>query len=275
MQTTIKLKYFSRILFIFGVFFITVFFSDWYSGPFFFNRNYRVLKFILCIIVPILTALFNFIQEKNLRFISKTTPVIMSCFICFFLLFNFLGIEQFRFYQMASLYHIAYALVCIFSVFAAATIIAARKKEDIGYSEFYNDFFLGYLPVIIMLYILVYFKYRTNSNDYTVNMLPFNGEIKTLFSDFQSLAAMRSIGNIAFYTTATLTAARFIKKKTALFSFAASFGLCILTEAMQGLFSIGDTDIDDIILNGIGALAGALIYMFVIEKLRRKEVCSE
>ena len=275
MKTTRALKILSRILFFFGVFFIVVFFSDWFSGPFFFNRNYRVLKFILCVTVPLLTVLFNFIQEKKLRFISKTAPIIMSSFICFFLLFNFLGIEQFRFYQTASLYHIAYALVCIFSVFAVATIIAARNNGEAGYPEFFNDFFLGYLPVLIMLYVLFYINYRELGGEYEVNLIPFRGEIKKHFLMPSAFYVMRTIGNIAFYSSITLTAARFIKKNTAIYAFLVGFLLCAVTEFAQGILSVGDADIDDIILNSTGALIGALIYKLIIEKIIKRAAIQD
>ena len=275
MKATINKTLLSRILFFASVFFITVFFSDWFGGVFFFNRNYRVLKFILCVLVPFLTVIFNYKAEKSLKFVGRSSIIISFSFILFFLLFNFLGIEQFRFYQTASLYHIAYALVCLFSVFACATAIAMKNKEDNSYPKFYNDFFSGYFPVMIMLYILFYFKYRTSGLGYTVNIIPFQGEIKTLFSAFSSQTLMRSLGNIAFYSSIALCAARFIKKHTAPLCFAVSFGVCLLTELSQGIFSIGDADVDDIILNGLGALIGALLYSFVIRDLRSEKLCLE
>jgi glycopeptide antibiotics resistance protein len=198
----------------------------------------------------------------------------MSCFIVFFILFNTLGVEQFRFYQTVSLYHIVYALICLFTVFATATVIA-EKNENTSYAEFYNDFFLGYLFVMIMLYYLFYYEYRTSSDDFIINLIPFHGEIKTVFKDFTSQTVMRTLGNIAYYSTVALTVSRFIKKHTALSGFLVAFLLCVITELVQGIFKTGDADIDDIILNGVGALIGALIYKFVIEKLRRKEICSE
>ena len=275
MKTTINNKLLSRNLFFSAVFFITVFFSDWYGGAFYFNRSFRIIKYILCVLVPFLTVRFNFRQERNLKFISKSTVIIMSSFVCFFILFNLLKVKQFSFDEMASLYHIAYALVCIFSVFAAATAVAKRETDDIGYARFYDDFFLGYLPMLVLLYFLFYANYRTQATQYTVNLVPFQGEIKTVLNDFSSLTVMRTLGNIAFYSTIALCASRFIKKHTALFSFLLPFALCILTELVQGLFSKGDADIDDVLLNGFGAIIGALIYRFVIQDLRRRELCSE
>ena len=274
MKATINNKLLSRNLFFSTVFFITVFFADGFSSLFFMNLKYRTLKLILCVLIPILTTYFNFRMEKSLKFIGKSSAIIMCCFVFFFTLFSLLDIGAFSFNDIASLFHLSYALICLFTVFAVSTFLA-EKNEKSDYNEFYNNFFLGYVPVAIMLYGLLYFNYRANDFEYTVNFIPFRGEIKTLFSMFSVHTAMRSIGNFAFYSTIALCVSRFIKKHTALLSFLLPFALCVLSEAAQGIFSIGDADIDDIILNGLGALIGALIYKLFIEKIRRKELCSE
>lgn len=274
MKTTRSLKTLSRILLFFGVFFITVFFSDWFWGPFYFNRNYRVLKYILCVAVPVLTVIFNYIQEeKSLKFAGKSTAICMSCFVLSFLIFNAMNIPQFSFSEMSSLFHISYALVCVFSVFLTATIISLLKGHE-SFGGFYNDFFLGYIPMLALLYFLFYSNYRMGEMSYSVNLVPFKGEIQRVLSSDNELTVLRSCGNIAFYSTVSLTLTRFLNKKAALWSFVFALGLSIITELVQGLFSIGDADIDDIILNGLGALIGALIYKILVESLRRKVICS-
>ncbi len=274
MKTTSYLKTISRILFFVCVFFIVVFFADWFWGPFFFNRDYRVLKYCLSVVVPAGLTVFNYKTEKSLKFIGYSMIIVMSSFVLGFLAFNYLKISPFLFREISSLYHITYALVASFSVFTAATVIAHIEKTDYGF--FYNSFFLGYVPMMIMLYALLYFVYRnTETMQYTVNLIPFQGELKNLFGGFNTLSAMRTLGNIAYYSTISLTAARFFKKTRALFAFWAPFALCVVSEAVQGIFSIGDADIDDIILNSLGALIGALIYKFFIEKLRRNNQCLE
>ncbi|MBE6742265.1 MAG: hypothetical protein E7570_08210 [Ruminococcaceae bacterium] len=129
--------------------------------------------------------------------------------------------------------------------------------------------------MLITLYALLYINYRSFDAQYVVNFVPFSGEIKNLLTELTPLSIMRSVGNVAYYATLALTAARFTKKHRAAFAFIIPFALCILTEAAQGIFNIGDADIDDIILNSLGALIGALIYKFVIEKARRNSLCSE
>ena len=276
MQSTRVLKLLSRIVFFVCVFFITVCFADWFWGPFFLNKDYRVLKYIICVFLPASLTAINYYFEKSLNFIAQSMVVINSFFVIGLLVFNLFGISAFSFNEMSSLYHISYALICIFSVFAAATLIAnLNKNKDVDYAFFYNAFFTGYIPVMITLYILLYFNYRATAFDYTVNFIPFKGEFSNLTGGFSSLGVMRTVGNIAYYSTVALTAARFAKKHTVAASFLSAFILCVLSEAYQGIFHMGDADIDDIILNSLGALIGALIYKFFVEKLRRKDLCSE
>lgn len=276
MPTTSFYKILSRVLFFAGVFFITLLFADWPSGPFFLNSSYRVLKLILCVIVPAGTTVFNYQQEKSLNFIGKSMIIIMSFFVIGFFVCNLLRMSAFMLNEIGSLYHIIYALICDFTVFTSATIISLKEKnKKTDYESFYNSFFLGYLPMLITLYALLYINYRSFDAQYVVNFVPFRGEIKNLLTDITPFGIMRSVGNVAYYATLALTAARFTKKHRAAVAFIIPFALCILTEAAQGIFNIGDADIDDIILNSLGALIGALIYKFVIEKARRNSLCSE
>ena len=276
MQTTRYLKIFSRILFFVCVFFIVVFFADWFSGPFFLNRNYRTLKYAISVFVPAGLTVFNLKYEKSLRFIGNSMIIVMSFFVIGIFVFNLIGIYAFSLEEMSSLYHLTYGLIGSFSVFITATALAHIKgSEKTEYEFFYNAFFLGYTPMMITLYVLLYFYYRMGNLQYGVNLVPFCGEIKNLVNDFTSLTIMRSVGNIAYYTTLSLAAAKYFKKKQTLFAFLIPFIICVLTETAQGLFQLGDADIDDIILNSLGALIGALIYKFFIEKLRRPSLCSE
>ena len=277
MKTTRELKILSRALFFAGVFFIVVFFSDWFSGPFFFNRNFRALKCILCVIYPALTSLFNIIQEKTLGFLKNSSVVILSSFVVGLFVFSLMGIHQFMLSETATLFHITYALICVFTLFftvAFAAYFGLTSAED--FEDYFNAFFIAYVPMLVTIYFLLYVNYRDSSADFVINFVPLKGEISNVLKNHDDFTIMRSLGNVAFYSTISLTAAKFIKKHSALWAFAVPFFISVITEFAQGVFSVGDADIDDIILNGLGALAGALIYRFLIEKIiRRKDLCSE
>ena len=276
MQTTSCLKILSRILFFVCVFFIVVFFADWFSGPFFLNMKYRALKYVLSVFVPAGLTVLNYRFEKTLSFIANSMIIIMSFFVIGFLVLNTLGVHAFEFRETSSLYHITYALIGSFSVFFTATAVAhIEKSEEAGYEFFYNAFFVGYTPMMISLYVLLYFNYREPDMAYSVNLIPFRGEFRNLIVYFAPLTVMRTVGNIAYYSTISLCAAKFAKKHQTLFAFLVPFSVSVLTEAVQGLFRIGDADIDDIILNSLGALIGALVYKYFVEKIRRNNLCSE
>lgn len=276
MKTTRTLKIVSRILFFCSVFFITVFFADWFSGPFFFNRNYRAIKYILSFFAPALVTVFNYAAEKSFRFIGKTTAVIMSAFVVGLIIFNILKMPAFSVNEVSSLFHLTYALVCVFTVLLVCTVIALiDKSRASGFGEFYNDFFSGYVPVFITLYILFYALYRYGGIEYGVNLIPFRGEIKTVFENSEPLSVLKTFGNIAFYSTLALTAPRFFTKRGTALAVIIPFAISVATEIVQGLFSVGDADIDDVILNTLGAVIGAIIYKFIIENLRRDEECLE
>ncbi|MBQ9531018.1 MAG: VanZ family protein [Eubacterium sp.] len=276
MKSTRNLVILSRALFFICVLFIVLFFADGLRGPFFLNQNFRALKCILCLLVPAATTLFNMKVEKSLKFLSNAIVIIMCFFVVGFFLCNLFGVPQFVISETCSIFHILYALVSIFTVFLTVTFVCSYdKKTNYGYDLFFKNFFIGYIPVLIMLYVLVYFDYRTGGTNYIINLIPFRGEIKTLFSQFSSFAILRTLGNIFYYSTVSLTAARFAKKRGALVGFFSAFLLSLLSEVFQVLFNMGDADIDDILLNSLGALIGALVYKFIIEKLRRQKICSE
>lgn len=276
MKTTRKLKILSQILFFFCNFFIVVFFSDGFSGPFFFNRKYRILKYILCFIVPVLTTLFNILQEKSLSSTKNSSVIIISSFVVGLLLFNLLGIGQFLLSETATINHIAYALVCVFSIFLTVTLCAYKELIGAGeYEDFFRTFFIAYAPMMITVYFLFYVNYRDLAMDYSVNLIPFKGEIRDLLFNREVFNPMRSLGNVAFYTTVFLAFSSYFKKHCALLGFAAAFAISVLSEIIQGVLSFGDADIDDVLLNSFGALIGVLIYKYLIEKIRRKNICSE
>ena len=179
--------------------------------------------------------------------------------------------------ETATLYHISYALICVFTLFFTVALAAYFKLTSAReFEDYFNAFFIAYLPMLVTIYFLLYVNYRDNSVDFIINYVPFKGEISNVMKNHDSFTIMRTIGNIAFYSTISLTASKFFKKHSALCAFAVPFLVSVITEAAQGIFSKGDADIDDIILNGLGALIGALIYKFLIEKIiRRNEICSE
>lgn len=279
MKTTRALKYPLRILFFACVFFTEICFVDTWHMPFFLNSKYKALKIILCVVLPLLSSILCYLCEKDFKYIGRASAVIMSLFAVFYLI-DQLTVKYIAHHgDFVVIFHLCYALISGFSVFAACTIIKIfTKNKNNGYAAFYNDFFIGFGIMFVFIFIMIYFVLRDYSGTagYTLNLKPFSGELKA-FTSVQLLKMkskyfiIRSIGNVLFYTAMAPLAARFVKKHKCIAAILIPFCISILSETFQFIFSCGDADIDDVILNTAGAAIGALLYKFIINPLLNTE----
>lgn len=272
------LVFVSRVLF-FASFFLTActFCESWHM-PFMFNDGYKLLKIILAFVLPFGTLVINYRAERSLRFAGRASAVIMALFVILYYADKYtLGyIACYGDFMVP--YHFAYSMISFFSVFAAACICSeSDKKSFSGFSDFFDNFFKGYFLAFIFIFIQVYFVLRQyNSSPASISLVPGCGEIGRivhLFSDIKgnALALMRSAGNIMVYATAPLLIAAFDKKKRILPMLAVPFAVSIAAEAFQYILKCGDTDIDDVILNTLGAVLGVVLYKCIIEKIIERD----
>lgn len=275
MRTTKVYQTISKILLFLGVFFTTVCFVDTWRMPFFLNADYKLIKFILCAAIPFLLTALYYSISRDFVFIGKACAVNMALFIVFYLI-DSISIKWISCYgSFMIILHLAYALVSVFSVFICCMLICLvqkKKNQPTGeFKKFYNDYFLGFVFMLTFIFILIYFVIRDyHSNEYIVNLIPFKGELYDfIFKPFNTLTAVRTVGNVLFYSAMSLCVIRFCKNKKYQYLFAVFIPSCvsILCEASQYLFKCGDCDIDDVIMNVIGALIGAGIYKLFIQKL--------
>lgn len=273
MQTTKIHTAISKIILFLGIFFTTVCFVETWRAPFFLNSNYKILKFILCAVLPFaLTALY-YIVSRDFIFIGRVCAVNMALFIVFYII-DSVSIRWIScFGSFMIIFHLAYALISVFSVFICCVLICLiqkRKNQPTGdFAKFYNDYFLGFAFMLAFVFLLIYFVIRDyQSDDCIVNMIPLRGELYDfIFRPFNALTTVRTFGNVLFYSAVSLCVIQFCKHKTYLFAILIPTILSLSCEALQYLLKCGDCDIDDVIMNVIGALIGALIYKLFVEKL--------
>lgn len=273
MQTTKVYQTIGKILLFSGIFFTTVCFVDTWRMPFFLNADYKLIKFILCAVLPFaLTALY-YAVSRDFIFIGRACAVNMALFIAFYII-DSVSINWIACYgSFMIILHLAYALVSVFSVFICCVLICLVQKRKgqtaEEFKKFYNDYFLGFSLMLAFIFILIYFVIRDyQSSEYIVNLIPFKGELYDfIFRPFNTLTAVRTVGNVLFYSAMSLCVIRFCKNKKYLFAVFIPACVSILCEATQYLFKCGDCDIDDVIMNIVGALIGAGIYKLFIQKL--------
>lgn len=157
-----------------------------------------------------------------------------------------------------------------------AAVKKKLKHHSIGFTAFYNEYIKGFWIVFVLLFLYIYFINRIGrERSYyvymPVNLVPFCGEIKQTLKNFSPNGLMHLLGNVAYYTIFSVLVMSTVKKKKTMFGIIIPVITSIVFEGVQYLFDMGDTDIDDVITNTIGALIGVLVYNHVIKKILRSK----
>lgn len=108
----------------------------------------------------------------------------------------------------------------------------------------------------------------------SINLIPFYSIGGFLFSSSDTVRSFsfgNVVGNIMIFAPIGAYLALFKKDKKTLTNLLFVFIASLLTETIQGLFAIGTADIDDIILNCLGGLAGILGYKLLVLVFKGEE----
>lgn len=269
MQTTRAFKIFSEVLLFAALIFTAVCFVDTWRMPFFLNFDYRILKLALSFVLPFSATIINYFAEKNFRFAGRAVFFVIIIFIIAYIA-DQLTIKWISYYgSFVIIFHLSYAMIAVFSVFLAATVIKFfTKKQDNGYNLFFNNYFAGFALFLTFEFILIYFVIRNyGQTEKGINLIPFKGEIYYTLQSLSKYEIIRTLGNVLFYSAMSITVARFAKKYKSLFAFFTPLAVSILCEITQYVLKCGEADIDDVITNTLGALLGTVFYIIVIKPL--------
>jgi hypothetical protein len=175
------------------------------------------------------------------------------------------------------IYHFLYTLISVFTLLAAGWICARCSKRCVDFALFYRRFSLGYLPLCAFLFILQFFLLRTFGNIFvTANGVPFRGEIYCLWyyaktGTLSFSTALHSAGNVLYFTSLSLALCGTVRRRPVLWGTLVPVALSVFVESFQLLTKSGDADVDDIILNTLGAVLGVLIFRLLLRPLLQKE----
>ena len=270
-----------KILFPFCLLFTSLTFCENWRTAFMFRADTRLLKFILSIVLPFAAAALSITADKSLRFAGRLSAAAMVVFIVHFWI-DTNTVHLIDCYGSFMIpYHLAYAMLSFFSVFAAAVLLSlSDKRLKDGFPRFYRVFFHGYTLIFIFLFLELFFILRENNPEHGINLIPFQGELGKLLAggegSVSALNLIRFAGNILFFATAPLLLVSYMKKPRAgvLIPVPAALSLC--AEIFQAFSNTGDCDIDDFLLNTAGVLLGFAVYKFIEKKLLTEEkVCLE
>lgn len=103
----------------------------------------------------------------------------------------------------------------------------------------------------------------------TLTLIPFKTISEYLFGDLNIwVALMNLVGNIVLFIPLGLYLQIFMRNKKILNCVVLVFAVSLCVEAVQYIFGLGSTDIDDIILNVFGGLLGIFIYKIIYLMLK-------
>lgn len=112
----------------------------------------------------------------------------------------------------------------------------------------------------------------------SINLISFHSIKEYIFSSsatIKNFAFANVIGNMVIFIPLGTYLSLFKNDKRIITNLFFIFIVSLFIEIIQGLFGLGASDIDDIILNGLGGLVGILGYKFLSFILQdEKKACS-
>ena len=150
-----------------------------------------------------------------------------------------------------------------------------NKRERIK-TVFLYGIFICYILLLIKILFLsrVSFFELFNSQRTlfrSINIIPFHSIMEYISGSsaiLKKFAFSNVVGNIVIFIPFGIYLPLFKNDKRVITNLLFIFMVSLLVEIIQGIFGIGASDIDDIILNCLGGFIGILAYKFLLFKLR-------
>ena len=283
LSTTRKKDISSELLFGMVIFFVMFCIQrTYYTGGwllFFIDKRFSYLNMALSFVLPALAAYIYWRERMEMKFIGRTMTYMSVGVAVTYVIYRLFIMEPLvaKDIHIMDECHLVCCCMCYLGVGAAMAMVKKKlKHHSIGFTAFYNEYIKGFWIVFVLLFLYIYFinrigKERSYYVYMPVNLVPFCGEIKQTLQNFSLNGLMHLLGNVAYYTIFSVLVMSTVKKKKAMFGILIPVITSIVFEGVQYLFDMGDTDIDDVITNTIGALIGVLVYNHVIKKILRSK----
>lgn len=214
-----------------------------------------------------LVFIAGWINRKNIRFVSavESNTVILTTVL---LIFDYYVTNISGSMFLFRVWWIACVFIAQFALFLSMSIL---KTE--GYSHFYNKFWKAFTPLYLFTLILCFFR-TPFQNIRTTNIVPFKGTflmLKAFIHDFNISfeAPLIFFGNMLIFIPMPFILFCFFKKAKSTQIALIGIIIPIIIEGYQYVFSCGDVDVDDLILNWFGFFAG-----FAVQRMLNKRLLS-
>lgn len=280
-NTVLGIKKFSNILFTLAIFFSSCQFLYNYNQHLLeLNYKLRWAKILLAVVVPIVVTVIHYLINHDLIYIADRTASVMIIYTFLYIIDSVILRNTKLINGFLSLRQLMYGLETFFSVLAVITLITLirQKNRELNnhYAESLKAFFSGSIPVMVIGFAKIYFSSRIYGKVYNPpNLIPFNGEMSEFAKSGELELLIRDAGNVLFFTALVIVLLGITKRCKFFWGICLPVAISVSMEFYQYFFKCGDPDIDDVILNTVGAILGCVIYKFIIEKIKENELCWE
>lgn len=221
---------------------------------------FLIFKIIFIVSLMLIATIEN---RSNIAFISKVEPItvgITSALVIFDYYVTQISGGQF-------LYRVWW-MVSIFTaeivVFLTITITSSKDKD---YYKFYKRFWIGFIPLYCFILVLCFARSPFADNR-SVNLELGQGTFLMLKALLESIdvtfeAPLIFFGNLTIFLPMPFIINVLAKKTRP--SILALIGIMIpiLIEGYQYIFSCGNVDIDDVVLNWLGFFIGLILLIIM------------
>lgn len=142
-----------------------------------------------------------------------------------------------------------------------------NKRQRIK-TVFLYGVFICYIFLLIKILFLSRISHLENRS---INLIPFYSIMEYISGSSANIKAFafgNVVGNIVIFIPLGAYFSLFKNDKRVINNLLLIFIVSLFVEIIQGLLSIGASDIDDVILNCLGGLIGILGYKFLLSILR-------
>ena len=151
----------------------------------------------------------------------------------------------------------------VFLIIISRSSVMTRKNKIIT--------FILFIIYILLLTWIVIFKtmpYLTHMSARSLNLEPFKGTaVYHGRYDYKEL-----VGNILIFVPLGMYISVVVRKFNLVAAFVAGFTLSLIYETVQYELICGAADVTDVLMNTLGALIGAILYLILKALFRKKHI---
>lgn len=247
-------------------------FSGYFSAK---STVFVFWKFLIVIISVIIVTLLEYKVNKDFLFISISAPIIANSVLIVFVFDHFvmhIGGSNFIYRSMWLGY-----IFCAWSTLFFVVTVCAKWEKGNSYSEFYKRFWYGFTPFFLVVFLIVFARDPFSGGTATLNLVPFGGTFLMLEAMLDGMRGgieppLLFFGNFFFFIPLGFLIPFYFSniKWYIHLLMGAVVPFCI--EGYQYIFGCGDVDVDDLILNIGGFIAGYFVYALIKKyRLNKKE----